>query len=147
MPKTIEQKVKFNIPPEKLFEIYLSSKKHSQACDHKTYVSRKVGANFSVPPYLSGENLAIVPKKMIVQAWRESDCLSAPARQILSGWQAGKKTDLDSILILTFSRVRGQIHLAHANLPDKVYKTINRGWRKHYWNPWRVYIEKKFKKS
>jgi len=134
MPKTIEQKVRFNIPPEELFEIYVNSKKHSAACGHKTYVSRKVGANFSVPPYLSGKNLAIVPRKMIVQAWRESD------------W---KKTDLDSILILNFSKVKGggQIHLVHANLPDNVYKAIKRGWRKHYWNPWRIYVRKKFKRS
>ena len=134
MPETIEQKVKFNIPPEELFEIYINPKKHSVACGHKTYVSRKVGSKFSIPPYLSGKNLVIIPEKMIVQAWREHD------------WG---KTDLDSILILNFSKVKGggQIHLVQANLPDKVYKAINRGWRKHYWNPWRVYIEKKFKKS
>jgi len=134
MPQTIQQKIKFNIPPEELFEIYINPKKHSAACGHKTYVSRKVGAKFSVPPYLFGKNLAVVPPKMIVQSWRESD------------W---KKNDLDSILILSFSKTKGggQIHLVHANLPDWVYKTIYRGWHKHYWTPWRAYIKRKFKKS
>lgn len=134
MPETIQQKVKFNIPPEELFKIYMNSKKHSAACGHKTYVSKKVGDNFSVPPYLFGKNLVIIPKKMIVQAWREHD------------W---KKTDLDSILILSFSKVKGGglIHLVHANLPDKIYKAIHRGWHIHYWNPWRNYIRKKFKRS
>ncbi len=142
MPKTIEQKVRFNIPPDELFEIYMDSQKHSQACGYKTFISRKVGRNFSVPPYLKGKNLAIVPKKMIVQTWREND------------W---KKTDLDSILILSFSKAKGggQIHLVHANLPEKVYKAIYKGWHKHYpygiwcnhyWRPWRAYVKKRFKK-
>ncbi|OGC74461.1 MAG: hypothetical protein A2145_05910 [candidate division Zixibacteria bacterium RBG_16_40_9] len=134
MPRTIEQKVKFNLAPEKLFDIYMDAKKHSQACGYKTCINRKVGGNFSIPPYHKGKFLALVPPKLIVQTWREND------------W---KKTDLDSILILNFSPVRGggQIHLVHANLPDHIYKAINRGWYKHYWNPWRVYIKKKFKKS
>ncbi len=132
MPKTIEQKVKFNLAPEKLFEIYMDSKKHSQACGYKIFINRKVGGKFSVPPYLKGKNLRLVQGKLIVQAWRESD------------W---RKTDLDSILILSFSKIKGggQIHLVHANLPDNVYQAINRGWHKHYWKPWRVYIKKIFK--
>lgn len=50
----------------------------------------------------------------IVQSWRASD------------W---KKTDLDSILILMFSRApRGaRIALVHANVPDKWHAMIQKG--------------------
>ncbi len=133
MPKTIEQKVKFNLAPEKLFEIYMDSKKHTQACGYKTYINPTVGGNFSLPPYHHGKFLALVPTKLIVQTWREND------------W---KKTDLDSILILSFSKILGggQINLVHANLPENVSQTINRGWHKHYWKPWRVYIKENYRK-
>lgn len=62
----------------------------------------------------------------IVQSWRTSD------------W---KKTDLDSILILRFSRApRGaRIALVHANVPDKWYAMIQKGWQKYYWKPWKAY--------
>lgn len=134
MPKTIEQKVKFKVGPEILFEIYMDPQKHTQACGYKTYINPKAGGNFSIPPYHQGKFLALVPQKLIVQTWREND------------W---KKTDLDSILILSFSKIKrgGQIHLVHANLPENVYQIINRGWHKHYWKPWRVYIKQKFKRS
>jgi hypothetical protein len=65
---------------------------------------------------------------MIVQAWRGSH------------WQ---RTDLDSILILTFSKDAGgaRISLVHANIPDHDYAGIQKGWPKHYWKPWRVYLK------
>lgn len=67
---------------------------------------------------------------MIVQSWRGSD------------W---KKTDLDSVLILTFSKASGgaRIDLVHANVPDRHYAGIRKGWTKYYWNPWRAYLRRK----
>ena len=131
MAMTIQQSARFSVPPEVLFDIYLDSKKHSAAVQSKASVSRKVGGRFSAfNGMLQGKNLAIVPKRMIVQAWRGSD------------W---KQTELDSILILTFSKVPGggQISLVHANIPDRAYPGIRRGWPKYYWNPWRIYLKQK----
>jgi activator of HSP90 ATPase len=131
MARTIQQTVRFRLAPERLFDIYMDSKKHSAATKFAASVSRKVGGRFSAfNGMLQGKNLAIVPKRMIVQAWRGSD------------W---KKTDLDSILILTFSKAPGggQISLVHANVPDKHYAGIQKGWPKYYWNPWRIYLKHK----
>ncbi len=130
MPKTIQQTVKFAAPPEKLFDVYLDSKKHAAAINSRASISRRVGGRFSAfGGMLRGRILALVPKRMIVQTWRGSD------------W---KKSDGDSILILTFTKASGggRIHLVHANIPDRRYAHINRGWPKYYWKPWRTYLRR-----
>ncbi len=130
MAKTIQQTARFSVPPDVLFDTYLDSKKHSAATKSKASISRRVGGKFSAfYGMLQGRNLAIVPKRMIVQAWRGSD------------WKQAK---LDSILILTFSKIRGggQIDLVHANIPDHAYSGIRRGWPKYYWNPWKAYLSR-----
>ncbi|MFQ5941874.1 MAG: SRPBCC domain-containing protein [Nitrososphaerales archaeon] len=131
MVKTIQQAVKFNVSPDRLFDIYMDSKKHSAAINGKVSISRKVGARFSAHNgYIKGKNLAIVPKRMIVQSWRGYD------------W---KKRDMDSTLILTFSKAAGgaRINLVHANVPDKWYTLIKKGWYQYYWKPWRAYLRSK----
>lgn len=130
MAKTIVQTVKFKAAPERLFNIYVSSKKHSAAIQARASISRKVGARFTAHGgWIRGKNLAIVPKRMIVQSWRGLD------------W---KKADLDSILILTFSKARGggRITLVHANVPDKWHARLKQGWHTHYWNRWRAYLKR-----
>lgn len=131
MPKTIQHAVRFSASPDQLFDIYTNSRKHSAAIQAEAVISRKVGAKFTAHDgWISGRNLAIVPKRMIVQSWRGAN------------W---RKSDLDSILILTFSRVRGggRITLVHVNVPDRWHARIKRGWHTHYWNPWRAYLKRK----
>lgn len=81
---------------------------------------------------LRGRNLAIVPKRLIVQSGRGSN------------W---KKPDLDSILVLVFSKIRGggRISMVHVNVPDAHAASISRGWGQYYWKPWRAYLRKEAK--
>ncbi len=128
--KTIQQTVKFSARPDRLYDIYMDSKKHRAAVGSSASVSRKVGGRFSAfGGMLSGRLLARVPGRMIVQTWRGSN------------W---KKSEGDSILILTFNKVSGggRINLVHANVPDRDYAGINRGWNKYYWKPWRAYLRR-----
>ena len=130
MPKTIQQKVTFRASPEALFDTYLSTRKHSAATCAKAVMSRRVGAAFMAHAgHLRGRNLAIVPKRLIVQSWRGSN------------W---KKRDLDSTLVLVFSRVRGggRISMVHANIPDANVASITRGWSEYYWKPWKQYLRR-----
>ena len=131
MAKTIQQTARFTVPPEVLFNTYLDSKKHSAATNSKASISRRVSGKFSAfHGMLQGRTLAIAPRRMIVQAWRSSD------------WN---QAELDSILILTFSKIRGggQIDLVHANIPDHAYPGIRRGWPKYYWRPWKAYLRRR----
>jgi len=78
-------------------------------------VSRKSGAAFTAfGGTLRGKNLLIVPNKMIVQAWRSS---------------AFKKSDADSILVLTFSKRQSgtRVDLVHANVPQQDHQGVTEG--------------------
>jgi len=129
LTKPIVQNVTFGASPAELFRIYTATKEHSAATGSRAVVSSKVGAKFTAfDGMLSGKNLIIVPNRMIVQAWRATH------------W---KKTDLDSILILTFSKAPGgaRIDLVHVGVPQHDHKGVRLGWPKYYWKPWRSYLK------
>ncbi len=128
MTKVIQQSVRFAAPPEELFEIYLDSKKHSQATGAAARISRKAGGAFTAwDGQLRGRNLLIVPNQMIVQTWRATH------------WKA---SDPDSILILRFRQAPGggKIDLVHENVPAHDHKGVSQGWPKYYWKPWKTYL-------
>ena len=129
MAKTIQQTVKFSTPPDRLYDIYMDSKKHGVAINSRASISRRVGGRFSAfGGTLRGKILVLAPKRMIVQTWRGAD------------W---KKSEEDSVLILAFSKARGggRIQLVHV-LPDRHYAGCDRGWEKYYWKPWRAYLRR-----
>ena len=130
MTKAIQQSVEFNASPATLFEMYVDSRKHSKATGAPAKVSRKAGAAFTAfDGALRGKNLLIVSNKMIVQAWRSS---------------AFKKSDADSVLILTFSKTPSgtRVDIVHANVPEQDHQGVTEGWEKYYWEPWRAYLTK-----
>jgi uncharacterized protein YndB with AHSA1/START domain len=135
--KTIEQSVRLDATPAQLFDAYLDSRLHSAVTGGEAKMSRKAGGG-----QLRGSNLLIVPKKLIVQAWRSSH------------WKA---SDPDSILILRFTGVpgsrrtgsqseRGRIDLTHVGVPAHDYKGVKQGWPKYYWRPWKKYLKAMSKK-
>lgn len=127
MTKAIQQSEEFKATPATLFEMYVDSRKHSKATGAPAKVSRKAGAAFTAfGGALRGKNLLVVPK-MIVQAWRSSVFM---------------KTDADSILIITFSKVSSgtRVDLVHVNVPEHDHKGVTEGWNKYYWEPWRTYL-------
>jgi activator of HSP90 ATPase len=128
MTKTIQQSILFQASPETLYDMYMNSKKHTAATGVPAKLGRKIGSSFTAfGGQLEGRNLALVPGKMIVQAWRSS------------GW---KKTDSDSVLVLTFRKEGsgGRVDLAHVNVPDHDHQGVTKGWEKFYWKPWREYL-------
>jgi hypothetical protein len=134
MTKAIQQSVRFPVSPQKLFDIYLDSGKHSAATGGRARMSRKVGGTFTAwNEQLRGRNLLIVPKRLIVQAWRATH------------WRPG---DPDSILVLQFSKAPGgaEIDLLHVHVPSHDHKGVTQGWPKYYWKPWKKYLEAKKKR-
>ena len=129
MTKPIVQSVTFKASPEKLFQIFTDSKKHSASTGAKASVSAKAGARFTAfDGMLSGRNLLVVPHRTIVQAWRGSH------------W---KESDPDSILILNFSKAPGggRIDLVHVGVPQHDHKGVTKGWPHYYWKPWKTYLK------
>jgi len=130
MAKTIQQSIVFRATPERLYDIYLDSKKHAAAIQATAAIDRRAGGRFSAyGGMLRGRILALVPGRLIVQTWRGDD------------WRKG---ELESILILTFSRTSGgaRLELVHANIPERRVAGIRRGWHTYYWRPWRTYLRR-----
>lgn len=128
MTKTIQQSVRLPATPDDLYDSYLDAKQHAAITGGKVTISAREGGKFTAfDGMLRGRNLLIVPKRLIVQAWRSAQ------------W---KDSDLDSILILEFSRVSGggRIELTHVNVPRHDHHGVTEGWKKYYWKPWRKYL-------
>jgi uncharacterized protein YndB with AHSA1/START domain len=128
--RSIEQTVEFPVPADRLFDAYLNPKEHAQITGGEVAIGPEAGAEFKAfNGMISGRILKVVPKRMIVQAWRASH------------W---KETELDSILVLIFEPVstRGRIRLTHVNVPDHDHQGVTEGWEKYYWTPWRAYLER-----
>jgi len=124
----IQQSVEFAVSPETLYELYMDSKKHSQATDAPAKLSRRVGGSFTAfGGRLEGKNLLLVPNKTIVQTWRST------------GW---KKSDPDSILVIQFSKTKGgtRVDLVHVGVPEHDHQGVTEGWQKYYWRPWHDYL-------
>src|SRR6266404_6842255 len=129
MAKTITQKIVFrNIPVSTLYNTYIDAKEHSASIGAPINMQKKEGIKFSADgDYITGKNLQLVKNKLIVQSWRASD------------W---KKSDIDSTFILLFEQQGndGIINMVHANVPDKDFEGIKKGWDDFYWRPWKKYF-------
>src|SRR5208282_2733197 len=131
MSHVIRQSVNLKASLEELFDTFLDSKKHSAATGAPARISLKAGGSFTAfQGALKGKNLLIVPRRLIVQAWRATH------------W---KSKDPDSILILEFSKAPGggRIDLVHVNVPLYDRKGVTQGWPNYYWKPWKAYLAKK----
>jgi activator of HSP90 ATPase len=83
----------------------------------------------ALAPHIRGKFLLLVPGRLIVQTWRGSN------------WTTSEG---DSVLILGLHRARrgSRLEMVHANVPDAHARSITKGWRTYYWNPWRAYFKK-----
>jgi activator of HSP90 ATPase len=119
-----------NATPTDLFALFMDSDKHSAATGMPAKISRKVGGKWSAfGGMILGRTLALVPNRMIVQAWRSS------------GW---KKADPDSILVAHFEKSASggaTVYLTHVGVPEYDHKGVTQGRIKYYWDPWRKYLK------
>ena len=130
MTPAIEQSITFKATPAELYALFMDSAKHSAATGAPARISRKVGGKWSAfGGMLLGKNLALVPNRMIVQAWRSSQ------------WKAA---DPDSILVVRFEKSAGgaaTVTLTHVSVPLHDHKGVTQGWKKYYWEPWKKYLK------
>jgi activator of HSP90 ATPase len=128
MPRTILQAVHLPAPPARLYAQYLNPRAHSAITGAPAKIAARSGSAFSAfGGALSGRILHVVPRRLVVQAWRSSH------------WP---KSDIDSTLILLFHAEKGggRIELTHVNVPEHDFSDVSEGWQKYYWGPWRAYL-------
>jgi uncharacterized protein YndB with AHSA1/START domain len=132
MRKVIEQSVVLPAPIEALFDMYLDPAAHAAFTGYPVAIGPNAGTEFhAFNKQISGEILVALRPRLIVQSWRSVKFLD---------------DDPDSTLILLFTpessdRNHGRIDLVHLDVPDHDYGDVTAGWHKHYWNPWRKYLE------
>ena len=106
----------------------MDSKKHQSLSGLKAKISKKVGGVFTAwGGHINGFNLALVPGKKIVQAWRATawwpDHYSIAIFDIL-------KTGIGSTL-----------HFTQIGIPPNRYSGHYRGWIETYWTPMKEILE------
>jgi uncharacterized protein YndB with AHSA1/START domain len=128
--KNIEHTVLIRATPKQVYDALISEKKHSQFTSKPAKIRAEVGAAFTCyGKYIKGINLDLKPGKRIVQAWRSGgwpDAHYSIVTFVLSK-QSANTTELD------FTQI---------GVPADDYADKNRGWRTHYWEPLKEFLEK-----
>ena len=129
MTKTITQKIVFkNTTANTLYELYMNAKQHSMVTGAPAEISAQEGSKYSTHGgYINGRNLQLVKDRLIVQTWRTQ------------GWE---ETEIDSTFIIYLEQKGKDVVLqaVHANLPEKHYQSVEKGWQDHYWNLWKQHL-------
>lgn len=128
MRTIIRQSVIMAAPAQSLYAMYLDPVAHAAITGAPVMIGSSPGTPFrAFDGNLSGQMLAVVEPRLIVQSWRSVHFNDA---------------DPDSTLILTFAAdgSSGRIDLVHLDVPDQDYLGVTNGWETHYWTPWRQFL-------
>jgi activator of HSP90 ATPase len=120
--KTLRQTITFKASPREVYDMLMDSKRHQSLSGEPAKISRKIGGKFTAwGSHISGFNLALIPGKKIVQAWRAT------------GWWP----DHYSIAVYELTKVRDgtKLKFTQIGVPPNRYSGHYRGWIETYWTP------------
>ncbi len=125
----IRHTIRFAVPPGAIYHALMDSRQHQAFTGAPAKIDANVGGRFTAwGPHLSGVNVELLKDKRIVQAWRAEN------------WPEGHYSiatfDLKRVgsgTVLTFTQV---------GVPAKNRKSINEGWKTHYWQPLNKFFAK-----
>ncbi len=116
-----------NATAEKVYDVLLSSEKHSKLTGDKANVTNRVGDSFSTfSGYAEGKNIELVPNEKIVQSWRASD------------WPENHFSEI--IFELKDINDGVEINFYQTNLPEGSEEEFIAGWKDNYWEPLKKYF-------
>ena len=127
--KIIRHTVLIRATPKAVYNALMNEKKHSRFTGERAQIRAKPGARFSCyDDYITGITLELEPAKRIVQAWRSRN------------WPEGHY----SIVTFAFSKKLGgtQLRFTQIGVPANDYARKDNGWRMHYWQPLKQFLEK-----
>jgi activator of HSP90 ATPase len=128
--KNIQHTVLIRATPKEIYDALMNAKKHAQFTGERASIRAKAGAAFTCyDGYITGLTLELKPGKRILQAWRSRD------------WPPGHYS------IVTFQLAerpggRTQLRFTQVGVPAGDYARKNQGWRTHYWQPLKRFLEK-----
>ncbi|MBK9981803.1 MAG: SRPBCC domain-containing protein [Saprospiraceae bacterium] len=122
--KTIKQTLNFSIPPEKLYDMLMSSKTMSAIHGGKTTMNKRVNGKFTVfDGYCHGYNIELDPGKKIVQAWHFNE----------EGWPEDHFSKC-TFLLQPFAKGT-KLTFTQTDVPASTYDSLSKGWKDYYWEP------------
>jgi activator of HSP90 ATPase len=131
--KQIRHTLRFNATPQTIYQALMDSKKHAAFTGAPATIDPKVGGRFAAwGPHLRGINVELIKNKRIVQAWRARN------------WRIGHYS------IATFELKPAKqgtlLVFTQFGIPAKNAKSINEGWKTHYWQPLKAALDEKRKR-
>ena len=128
--KNIEHTILIRATAKEIYDALMNGKKHSQFTGEPAKVRAKAGAAFSCyGDYITGITLELKPGKRIVQAWRSRD------------WPEGHYS-IVTFALAKKSGGRTQLRFTQVGVLADDYADKNKGWRTHYWQPLKKFLEK-----
>ena len=128
--RNIRQKVIVNAKPRAVYDALVNPRKHSAFTGEPAKIRAKVGSAFTCyGGYINGFILELKPNERIIQAWRGGT------------WPKGHY----SIVTFALSRKPGgktELQFTQIGVPAGDYADKSRGWRTHYWEPLKKFLEK-----
>jgi activator of HSP90 ATPase len=128
--KSIRQTATFNASPEKIYNLIMDEKKHTEFTGSKATISSKLNGKFSVwDGYVHGHNIELEKGKKIVQAWHFAE----------EGWPD------DHFSICTFELEQAgnktKLRFLQTDVPEQTVASISEGWKQFYWKPIKAYLK------
>lgn len=131
MPETLELCVFFPATPKKVYDAWMSTKKHAAMTGAGAEIDPSVGGTFTAwDGYIEGKNIELVPNKKIVQAWRTSE------------FSARSKDSLVEIF-LEKEKNGTRVTLIHTNIPKGQGEGYRVGWEDYYFKPMKKFFGKR----
>jgi activator of HSP90 ATPase len=128
--KNIEHTVLIRATPKEVYDALMNGKKHSQFTGEPAKIRAKAGAPFTCyGGYITGITLELKAAKRIVQAWRSE------------GWPDAHYS-IVTFALSNKSGGRTQLRFTQVGVPVDDYAKKNQGWRTHYWEPLKKFLEK-----
>jgi activator of HSP90 ATPase len=119
----------FSAPPDEVYEMIMDSRKHESLSGEAAVISTEAGGAFKAwGDHISGFNLALLPGRKIVQAWRAKD------------WWP----DHYSIATFELRPIDGgtELRFTQIGVPPHRFDGHSRGWVEAYWRPMQDLFEK-----
>jgi uncharacterized protein YndB with AHSA1/START domain len=131
MTKEVNHRVTIRATPARVYAALMDEKKHARFTGQPARIDRRVGGKFTCyGAYINGVTLELQPGKHIVQARRSRN------------WPKGTYT----IVAFKLSKAAGgrtTLRFSQVGVPANDYRDKNKGWRTHYWEPLKRYLESK----
>jgi uncharacterized protein YndB with AHSA1/START domain len=127
--KNINHRVTLPAKPADVFAALIDSTLHSLFTGEPARIAARPGGAFTCyGDYISGITLELAPGKRIVQAWRSQN------------WPAGFYSIVTFALTAKPGGKTG-LRFSQVGVPANDYAKKNSGWRTHYWEPLKRFLE------